>query len=84
MKRNEELEATIVSKFLVMQPVLDERARRLWAATESIAIGWGGDALVSSATGMARETIRKGRRELAQELRPKRGSAQSPKIRSCS
>lgn len=29
------------------------------------AIGYGGDALVSAATGLARETIRKGRRELA-------------------
>src|SRR2546427_227596 len=49
-----------------MAPVLDERARRLWAAAESVAIGYGGDALVSSATGLARETIRNGRRELAQ------------------
>ncbi|MGH8504326.1 MAG: ISAzo13 family transposase [Gammaproteobacteria bacterium] len=48
-----------------MAPVLDERARRLWAAAESITIGYGGDALVSAATGLARETIRKGRRELA-------------------
>ena len=30
-----------------------------------MAIGYGGDALVSSATGLARETIRKGRREIA-------------------
>src|SRR6059036_1034482 len=49
-----------------MAPVLDERARRLWAAAESVAIGYGGDALVSSATGLARETIRNGRRELVQ------------------
>src|SRR5438094_5367207 len=49
-----------------MAPLLDERARRLWAAAESVAIGYGGDALVSSATGLARETIRNGRRELAQ------------------
>ncbi|MDQ3421735.1 MAG: ISAzo13 family transposase [Acidobacteriota bacterium] len=48
-----------------MAPVLDERGRRLWAAAESIAIGYGGDALVSAATGLARETIRHGRRELA-------------------
>jgi hypothetical protein len=48
-----------------MSPVLNERARRLWAAAESIAIGYGGDALVSAATGLAPETIRKGRRELA-------------------
>ena len=65
MTRNDELEATIVAKFSVMGPLLDERARRLWAAAESVAIGYGGDALVSSATGLARETIRNGRRELA-------------------
>ncbi len=65
MRRDEDLEATIVAKFVVMSPVLNERARRLWAAAESIAIGYGGDALVSAATGLAPETIRKGRRELA-------------------
>ena len=65
MRRDEDLEATIVTKFTAMAPVLDERGRRLWAAAESIAIGYGGDALVSAATGLARETIRHGRRELA-------------------
>src|SRR3989449_8298353 len=49
-----------------MAPVLDERARRLWAAAESVGIGYGGDALVAAATGLARETIRNGRRELGQ------------------
>ena len=66
MKRNTDVEATIVGTFVVMSPLLDERARRLWAAAESAAIGYGGDALVSAATGLARETIRNGRRELAQ------------------
>ena len=66
MKRDTDIEATIVGKFVVMSPLLDERARRLWAAAESVAIGYGGDALVSSATGLARETIRNGRRELAE------------------
>jgi hypothetical protein len=37
----------------------------LWAAAESRAIGFGGDALVSAATGTARQTIRRGRSELA-------------------
>jgi hypothetical protein len=64
VRRNDDLEATIVAKFTTMAPVLDERGRRLWAAAESTAIGYGGDALVSAATGLARETIRKGRREL--------------------
>ena len=64
MKRDEGMETTIVTKYAVVAPVLNERARRLWAATESRAIGYGGDALVSAATGLARETIRKGRREI--------------------
>ena len=59
------LEATLVAKYAAVSPVLDERSRRVWAATEARAIGYGGDALVSSATGLARKTIRKGRRELA-------------------
>ena len=58
------MEATIVTKYAVVAPVLNERARRLWAATESRAIGYGGDALVSAATGLARETIRNGRQEI--------------------
>ena len=70
MKRDIELEATLVAKYAVVVPVLDERSRRRWAAAESLAIGYGGDAVVSSATGLARETIRKGRREIARDEAP--------------
>ena len=66
MQRDLDLEATLVAKYVVMGPLLNERTRRLWAAAESIAIGFGGDAIVSSATGLARQTIRNGRHELAQ------------------
>ena len=65
MRRNVDLEATVVAKYVVLEPLLDERARRLWAAAEARAIGFGGDALVSAATGLARQTIRRGREELA-------------------
>ena len=64
MRRNLELEATIVEKYAAVDAFLDERGRRIWAATESRAIGYGGDALVSDATGLSRPTIRKGREEL--------------------
>jgi transposase len=64
MRRDTDLEASIVEKFAALSALLDERARRLWAATESRAIGYGGDAVVSAATGLARATIRSGRREL--------------------
>ena len=58
------LEAAIRAKYLALEGVLNERARRLWAATESRTIGYGGDAVVASATGLARATIRAGREEL--------------------
>jgi len=44
--------------------VLDERARRRWAAVEAQSLGFGGESLVSSATGISRITIRAGKREL--------------------
>lgn len=64
MKRDHELEAILVEKYATVSSVLDERGRRLWAATESRAIGYGGDSVVSAATGLARETIRNGRTEI--------------------
>jgi len=68
VRRDLDVEATVVAKYVVMAPVLDERGRRLWAAAESVAIGYGGDALVSAATGLARQTIANGRRELADDV----------------
>ena len=71
MKRDIELEARpLLRKYAAVEPVLDERSRRRWAAAESLAIGYGGDAVVSSATGLARETIRKGRREISRDEAP--------------
>jgi len=49
VRRDTDLEATLVAKYVVMGPLLNERPRRLWAAAESIAIGVGGDAIVSAA-----------------------------------
>lgn len=64
MKRDLDWEAKIVAKYAVIGPALDERGRRLWAATESLSIGYGGDAVVSDATGISRPTIRAGRRQI--------------------
>lgn len=55
----------IKSKYRSLASVLDERARRHWAASEARAYGWGGVSAVSEATGMAPNTIRKGLSELA-------------------
>ena len=85
MRRNVELEATIVEKYAAVEAFLDERGRRIWAATESRAIGYGGDALVSDATGLSRPTIRKGRGELesggAERGRIRRAGAGRPGIK---
>ena len=75
MQRSLELEATIVEKHAAVSANLDERGRRAWAATESRAIGPGGDALLSNATGPSCPTIRKGRRELES------GRAENDRIR---
>ncbi len=55
----------IESKYRTLVSVLDERARRHWAATEARAYGWGGVSAVSDATGMSPNTIRKGLSEVA-------------------
>jgi Rhodopirellula transposase DDE domain len=55
----------IESKYRSLASVLDERARRQWAASEAQAYGWGGVTAVSGATGMSPNTIRKGLIELA-------------------
>jgi hypothetical protein len=52
------------TKFQSINVELDERSRRIWAATEAVAIGRGGVAIVSKATGIAESTIRIGRKEL--------------------
>lgn len=65
MKGDTTMEATIREKFQTLAPVLDERGRRLWAAVESQAWGYGGDSAVSRATGLSRGTIQRGRAEVA-------------------
>jgi len=53
-------------KYLALSPVMDERVRRHWAATEAMALGWGGISAVTVATGLARNTVAAGVRELTQ------------------
>ena len=54
----------IRQKFRALLPMMDERLRRQWAAAEAVAVGWGGVTLMSSATGLARNTIAAGIEEL--------------------
>ena len=54
-------EQAINAKDEALKPQLDERARRVWAATEARRLGPGGVATVARATGLAESTIRLGK-----------------------
>jgi hypothetical protein len=55
----------IRERFLALSPHLDERGRRMFAAAEARAAGYGGIAAVWRATGIAPSTIGRGLEELA-------------------
>ncbi|MDR1658329.1 MAG: ISAzo13 family transposase [Deltaproteobacteria bacterium] len=60
-------EETIKNKFERFKPFLDERTKRLWAANEAIELGHGGLAIVSRATNISPNTIKRGLQEFNQE-----------------
>ena len=74
---HEEMIARIREKFVVLDAVLDERGRRLWAVTEAKALGQGGQTIVANATGLSRRTLYQGLRE----LEPLAGEHQEPSQR---
>lgn len=63
-------------RYALLSPTWDERQRRLWAASEAQAIGYGGVSLVSRVTGLSRPTIHAGIRDLSAE--PSRGRVRRP------
>ena len=56
--------AAIKLRYEALDPLLDERGRRRFAAAEALAAGLGGVSVVSRITGMARSTINRGLAEL--------------------
>ncbi len=72
----------IRGKYRPLRYALDERARRLWAATEALDIGWGGVTAVAQATGLSRTTIRAGIAEVQAEAKSRRkATPATPRIR---
>jgi DDE family transposase len=63
-------DSAIRLRFRALEPVLDERGRRRFAAAEALAAGRGGVIAVSRATGIARSTINRGLAELRDEAKP--------------
>ena len=68
------MEEIIAKKYRVLSGLLNEHQSRLWAAAESLSLGYGGISLVSRATGISRVTISRGIKELEEEepLSPER------------
>ena len=58
--------AGVRQRFTALEQVLDEKSRRLLVAAESKAWGRGGISVVSKATGVSRQVIRQGLKELEQ------------------
>jgi len=69
MKREEEIK----QRYERVAGELNERTRRHLAASEAMAIGWGGISAVSRATGLARQVISQGIKELQDEERASEG-----------
>jgi len=65
--RYPEREADVRERYERIAPTLDERGRRLFAANEALQFGYGGRDAVERATGVAKNTVRRGIAEL-QEL----------------
>jgi len=65
-------------KYSGLQAILDERARRYWAATEARALGHGGVQALARITGLAPDTIKKGLEEL---VSPEEARTQPERIR---
>jgi hypothetical protein len=57
-------ESKIAEKYEALRGVMDEQMRRLWAATEARALGYGGVSTVARAVGLTRPTITAGMKEL--------------------
>jgi hypothetical protein len=68
----------LTQKFRAAWPHLDERTRRIMAATEAVSLGYGGIAVVRRACGLSRKAISKGIRELQGRGTPLVGRIRRP------
>jgi hypothetical protein len=74
-----DIESAVKERYQNLEWALDERLRRLFAASEAKSIGHGGIALVWKATGVARGSIQQGLKELVE--RPAGIESSSRRIR---
>jgi DDE family transposase len=72
--------AAIKLRYVALDPVLDERGRRRFAAAEALAAGHGGLAAVAQITGLARSTIGRGLAELRGKAPPAAASGRVRRV----
>ena len=65
-------------KFSSVWPILDERTRRIMAASEAIGLGYGGVSIVRRACGLSRKAIAKGIVEIQEGESPSEGRIRRP------
>ncbi len=73
-----ETDAVLVHKFQSVWPLLDERSRRIMAASEALSLGHGGISMVSRACGLSRKAISKGVAEIQEGSAPAPGRVRRP------
>ena len=78
MRRDGTTEASISQRFFDLADTLNERQRRLWAASEARALGYGGVSLVAKATGVSRRAIHAALAELEAADAPPAGMVRRP------
>jgi hypothetical protein len=71
-------ESKIAERYRGLGPELNERQRRLWAASEASCCGPGGIAAVVRATGIGKDTVRRGIAELQEGTRLDPGRVRRP------
>ena len=70
-----DLAESIARRYAVLRPHLSEFQRRLWLGAEAAELGPGGVGVVAAATGVAADTVRRGRKEADDGITPGQGRA---------
>jgi len=73
-----DLADSLAWRYAVVRPHLSEFQRRLWLGAEAVELGPGGVGVVSAATGVAADTVRRGRGEAEAGIGPEAGRSRRP------
>ena len=73
-----DLADSVARRYAVMRPHLSEFQRRLWLGAEAAELGPEGVAVVAQATGVAADTVRRGRKEADAGIGPGAGRSRRP------